>query len=176
MSSLDVITVLQPKSTWCKHWTHSATGRTLLCQAFRKHRRLFNGMVETVITGILAIQDKKQRKQSGSKKTVDPIRSILGVPEPALRAASFCHSFSIITYLVQYRAGRALFPTQTSLRRRPWTAQDMISLMVDYIQLIHSQESHSPFYVHHLMDMARILLSVEEEISTARGAQIQRRR
>lgn len=176
MSSLDVITILQPKATWGKHWTHSATGRTLLCQAFRKHRRLFNGIVEKVITGVLAVQDKKQRKQSGATKTTEPIRSILGVPEPALQTASFCHCFSLLTYLVQYRAGRSLFPIQTSLRRRPWTAQDMIALMVDYIQLVHSQEQHSPFYQHHLMDMARILLSVEEEISTARGTQIQRRR
>lgn len=179
MSGFDVATALQPRGTWCRHWTHSATGRTLLSQALRKHRRFFHSIVETVIGTIIAAQEKRPRKHSAQEKnnTAPKVLTVLGLPEEALKNARFCHCFTILTYLVQFRAGRALFPLLTSSRRRPWSAQDVVRLMIDYIELAHSRMSHlySPFYMHHLMDMAKILLTVEEEISTARGTQPHRR-
>lgn len=94
---------------------------------------------------------------------------VKGISRDMVDQATFCHCFTLVTYIIQYRAGRSLFPVNTTSRKRQLTIQDLVTSMISYVENLEKEEwDVSEKYKEHMLEMCKILRSVELNMHPSR--------
>lgn len=92
-----------------------------------------------------------------------------GISRVTVDQATFSHCFTLVTYIIQYRAGRSLFPVNTSTRKRQLTIQDLVTSMISYVENLEKEQWNvSEMFKEHMLEMAKILRGVEINMHPSR--------
>ncbi|KAK6626167.1 hypothetical protein RUM43_006473 [Polyplax serrata] len=222
VSGLELLSVLNPTGNWCKHWCHTATGRSLLCSALRKYRTFFTHIIEIILLNLrrrksnqllpvidnyrlrdVSPQNHNQTRifpdgKQGKENWLDGDRSqtarsapisiksksetklkstyvVMDIPRNVTAEAVFCHSLSFVTVLIQFRSGRALFPVQTTCRKRLLTVQDLVTSLTDYLRAFERDDENiiggvklKSAYKEHMIEVMQMLSDVQTSIYSSR--------
>ncbi|KAL0272732.1 UNVERIFIED_CONTAM: hypothetical protein PYX00_005593 [Menopon gallinae] len=97
---LEILSVLDPKATWCSNWCHGATGRSLLYSVLKTHKKFFAEIVDFLLIWI----------KDGESSTTDKIKSVTKIKLPPItdRQEIRSKSENLNTFNISKHSSRSL--------------------------------------------------------------------
>lgn len=123
---IHLLSLLDPKATWCFHWLHSSLGRNIIFSMERKVLVLLKYVTEIILS-------------SNADKHNYDINNKVSFTQ--LKEANFIHCLNIFINLISYKKGNNFFPIQTNVQIEPVSVPCILISLIEFVNNHPSKNS-----------------------------------